>query len=224
MKLYMHPVSTVCRPIRLLAAEYNIPLEEEVVDLMTGAHHSDKYVAVNPNCQVPTLVDGDLTLTEGSAILKYLAEKSDLPVYPKSDIKRRAKINEVMDWLNTGFYRDFGYNLVYPQLFPHHKRRSEEAQDGTLAWGQESSKKWLGLLNDYWIGKDQYLVGNDISIADYFGAGLVTIGDLIGCEMGTYPNICRWLGNMKKLKHWDEVNQVFSGFAAGNKGKQFATV
>ena len=26
---------------------------------------------------------------------------------------------------------------------------------------------------------------------------------------------------MKKLKHWDEVNAVFSGFAAGNKGKQF---
>jgi hypothetical protein len=42
--------------------------------------------------------------------------------------------------------------------------------------------------------------------------------------MGQYPNICRWLGNMKKLKHWDEVNQVFNGFAAGNKGKQFAVV
>lgn len=21
-------------------------------------------------------------------------------------------------WLNTDFYRDFGYNLVYPQLYP----------------------------------------------------------------------------------------------------------
>ena len=224
MKLYMHPVSTVCRPVRLLAAEYNIPLEEEVVDLMTGAHHSEKYVAINPNRQVPTLVDGDLTLTEGSAILKYLAEKFDLPVYPNSDLKQRARINAAMDWLNTGFYRDFGYNLVYPQLFPHHKRRSDEAHGGTLAWGQEASKKWLGLLNDAWIGKNQYMVGNDITIADYFGAGLVTIGDLIGCEMGQYPNICRWLGNMKKLKHWDEVNQVFNGFAAGNKGKQFAVV
>ena len=26
---------------------------------------------------------------------------------------------------------------------------------------------------------------------------------------------------MKKLKSWNEVNQVFSGFAAGNKGKEF---
>lgn len=225
MKLYMHPVSTVCRPIRLLLAENNIKIEEETVDLATGAHHSESYAALNPNRQVPLLVDGDLRLTEGSAILKYLAEKYNLAAYPAGDIKKRARINEAMDWLNTGFYRDFGYNLVYPQLFPHHRRRSDEAHAGTIAWGQESSKKWLRLLNDHWIGPHhQYLGGNDLTIADYFGAGLVSIGDLIGCEFGAYPNICRWLGNMKKLKHWDEVNAVFSGFAAGNKGKQFAAV
>jgi len=48
----------------------------------------------------------------------------------------RAKVNEVMDWLNTQFYRDFGYGLIYPQLFPNHKRRSDEAQAGAIAWGQ----------------------------------------------------------------------------------------
>jgi len=30
MKLYMHPVSTVCRPIRLMCAENGIKVEEEV--------------------------------------------------------------------------------------------------------------------------------------------------------------------------------------------------
>lgn len=224
MILYMHPVSTVCRPIRLLCAEYGIAHEEVLVDLMTGAQAQPPYSSLNPNRQVPLLVDGDLHLTEGSAILKYIAEKHGLPVYP-ADIKKRAKINEAMDWLNTGFYRDFGYNLVYPQLFPHHKRRSDECTEGTIAWGQEHSRKWLALLNDYWLGADkQYLCGNDITIADYFGAGFVTVGELIGCDFGAYPNIMRWLGNMKKLKHWDEVNQIFSGFAAGNKGKAFATV
>jgi glutathione S-transferase len=103
-----------------------------------------------------------------------------------------------------------------------HKRRSDEAHDGTLAWGQEASKKWLQLLNDHWIGpKNSYLCGNEITIADYFGAGLVTIGDLIGCDLSAYPNVQRWLANMKRLKHWDQINEVFSGFAAGNKDKNF---
>ena len=224
MKLYMHPVSTVCRPIRLLCAENGIKLDEETVDLMTGAHHQEPFASLNPNRQVPFLVDGDLRLSEGSAILKYIAEKYQLPAYP-ADLKKRAKTNEVMDWLNTGFYRDFGYNLVYPQLFPHHKRRSDEAHAGTVDWGQQLSKKWLQLLNDYWIGPhNQFLCGNEMTIADYFGACMVSIGDLVGCEFKAYPNVQRWLANMRKLKSWDEVNQVFSGFVAGNKGKEFARV
>jgi glutathione S-transferase len=56
-----------------------------------------------------------------------------------------------MDWLNTQFYRDFGYGLIYPQLFPHHKRRSDEAHAGAIAWGQEGAKNWLQILNDHWI-------------------------------------------------------------------------
>lgn len=224
MKLYMHPVSTTSRAVRLFCAENGIAVDEELIDLMTGAQHKEPYVSLNPNRQVPMLEDGDLKLSESSAILKYLADKFDLPAYPK-DLKKRAKINEVMDWLNTGFYRDFGYNLVYPQLFPHHKRRSDEAQAGTLAWGKEGAKKWLQLLNDYWIGpKNQYLCGNQLTIADYFGACLATTGDLIGCDLAVYPNVQRWLANMRKLKNWDAINQVFSGFAAGNKDKQFMRV
>lgn len=81
------------------------------------------------------------------------------------------------------------------------------------------------LLNDYWIGPNKlYLCGNELTIADYFGAGLVSIGELIDCDFSAYPNVKRWLGNMKKLKTWNEVNEVFNGFTAANKGKEFVRV
>jgi len=221
MKLYMHPVSTASRPVKLFLSENNIPCEDVMVDLMKGEHHKEPYASLNPSRLVPMLEDGDLRLTESSAILKYLADKHDLPSYPK-DLKKRAKVNEVMDWLNTQFYRDFGYGLVYPQIFPHHKRRSDEAHGGAIAWGQQGAKRWLQVLNDYWIGpKNAYLCGAEITIADYFGAGLVTIGELVGIDLSAYPNVQRWLGNMKKLKTWGKVNEVFDGFVGGNKGKEF---
>ena len=224
MKLYMHPVSTAARPVRLLIAEHKIPCEEELVDLMAGAHFQEPYASLNPNRLVPMLEDGDLRLTESSAILKYLADKHDLPEYPK-DLKQRARVNEAMDWLNTQFYRDFGYGLVYPQLFPHHKRRSDEAHEGTIEWGQKGARRWLEAMDQHWLGPNkQYLCGDKITIADYFGSGLVSIGELIGCDFAGYPNVQRWLGNMKRLESWDKVNEVFNGFAAANKGGKFVRV
>jgi glutathione S-transferase len=105
------------------------------------------------------------------------------------------------------------------------KRRSDEAQAATLAWGAEQSKRWLQVLNDHYIGpKNQYLTGDSITIADYFGAALVTLGELIGCDLAAYPNISRWLDNMKKLKSWPQVNEVFDGFKAQLKGQQFVTL
>jgi glutathione S-transferase len=219
----MHPLSTVARPVRLLIAEHGIACEEEFVDLAKGAHHQEPYASLNPTRLVPMLEDGDLRLTESSAILKYLADKYDLAAYPK-DLKQRARVNEMMDWFNTQFYRDFGYGLLYPQLFPHHKRRSDEAHAGTVDWGRSGARRWLQVLNDHWIGDRQYLCGDAITIADYFGAGLVTLGEAIGCDFAAYPNVCRWLGNMRRLKSWDRVNEVFDGFVAMNKGREFVAV
>lgn len=224
MKLYMHPVSMTSRPVRLFIAENAIQVEEQVVDLMTGEHHKEPFISINPNRLVPVLEDGDLRLTESSAILKYLADKIDSPTYPK-DLKKRARVNERMDWFNTNFYRDWGYNLIYPQIFPHHKRATDDVQSGTLAWGKERSQTWLAILNDHILGPgNQYLCGNELSIADYFGVGLLTLGEVVGSDFSGFPNIVRWLTNMKKLKSWGEVNQALYGFRDAVSGQTFEKV
>lgn len=224
MKLHMHPVSMTSRPIRLFIAENGLEVEEEVVDLMTGAHMQEPFISFNPNGLVPVLEDGDLRLTESSAILKYLADRFDLPAYPK-DLKQRAKVNEMMDWFNTNFYRDFGYGLVYPQIFPHQRRQSDEAQEKTIEWGLERAKRWLSVLNDYYLGPEQkYLCGDEITIADYFGIGLLTLGEVVRCDFSQYPNVEQWVGNMKKLDNWGPVNDVFYGLVASVKDQKFTAI
>ena len=163
-------------------------MDEQVVDILTGEHYQDAYTAINPNRLVPMLEDGDLRLTESSAILKYLADKIELPEYPK-DLKKRAKVNEVMDWFNTQFYRDFGYGMVYPQIFPHHKRPTDEHARRHDRVGQGASAKvWFGVLDKHLLGpNNDYCRGNQITIADYFGGCLVTLGELIGCDVRGLP-------------------------------------
>ena len=47
MKLYMHPVSTATRPVRLFIAENDIKCDEELVDILQGAHYQEPYASLN---------------------------------------------------------------------------------------------------------------------------------------------------------------------------------
>jgi glutathione S-transferase len=224
MKLYYHPVSTTSRPLMLFAAESGLDLDFKVVDLFAGEHLQPTYAAINPNCLVPVLEDGDFRLTESSAILKYLADKTGSPAYP-TDPRKRARINEMMDWLNTGLYRELGYGFIYPQVFPHHRRATDELQAGTIAWGKEKAKGWLKILDEKLIGpKNGYLCGSEITIADYFGASILTLGELIRCNYSAYPNIQRWLGIMKALPSWPKVNKPFYDWVGSVKNAPFEAI
>src|SRR6187431_2095940 len=198
MKLYHHPASTTSRPVMLFAAENRVPLEMQVVDLFTGEHYQAPYEAVNPNHLVPVLEDGDFRLTESSAILKYLADKTDSPLYPK-DLQARARVNERMDWVNTQLCRDFAYGFVYPQIFSFHKRRSDEAQQATLQWGKERAQGWIKVLDQHILGGNAYLCGDAMTIADYYAAPFVALDELLGGDYAAYPNVQRWLARMKAL-------------------------
>lgn len=224
MKLYYHPASTTCRAVMLGAAEMGITLDYQLVDLMTGEHLKPDYAAVNPNCLVPCLEDGDFRLTESATILRYLADSVSSPAYP-AELRQRARVNEVMDWINSDLYKDLGYGLVYPQLFPHHHRPTEELQKGTLEWARIKTRKWLSVLDESILGETKpFLCGSTPTIADYFGASIFSLTELIHSDVSAYRNICRWYGNVKALKSWPKVNEAFNGYAASLKDKPFVGV
>ena len=221
MKLYFHPASTTSRIVQLFALDQGIDLDYQVVDLFTGAHLKPEFATINPSCLVPVLEDGDFRLTESSAILKYLADKAGSPAYPK-DLKSRARVNEMMDWFNSNFYKDIGYGLTYPQLFPHHQRPGDAVQAGTLEWGKQRTASWLKILDEKLLGPNKaYLCGDAITLADYLGVEMLCVGELVRCNYTGYPNIDRWLRNMRKLKSWAKVHEVIDGYAASLKDKSF---
>ena len=224
MKLYMHPVSTTSRTVLLFIAEAKLDVELKVVDLLTGEHHKEPFISINPNRLVPVLEDGDMILTECSAILKYLAEKSGSPAYPR-DLRQRAKVNEMMDWFNANIYRDYGYGLLYPQIFPNHQRPDDTVHKGTIQWGLEKSKSWLEILDKYLLGTHRaYLCGDAVTIADYMGAVILEAGKAVGCKFSAYPNVERWMQRMRKLPSWNKVHEVFYGFADSLKGARFVSI
>ena len=219
MRLYMHPVSNPSRALLFYIADNDLPVEEVVVDLADGAQHREPYSLLNPSHQVPTLVDGDFILSESSAILKYLAETFEQPTYPK-ELRKRARVNELMDWLNTSLYRDYGCGFVLPQVYP--QDRQDELRPATIARHRALARKWLGILNDHWLfGRGDYLVADELTIADYFGAALVTCGELIRADLSAWPNVEHWLDGMKRQPGWDKANEGFLAFRDSLKDRTF---
>lgn len=130
-----------------------------------------------------------------------------------------------MDWFNANFYKDFGYGFIYPQLFPHHKRVNDAVQEGTIEWAIQKTRHWLKILDERLIGPNKtYLCGDTITLADYQGAEIISLGDLIRCKYDDYPNVSRWMNSMRNLPSWGPVNTAAEGLAASLSEQVFISI
>jgi glutathione S-transferase len=224
MILYTWPGSPVCRPIAMFIADHKMKVRQRAVDLLTGEQFAPAYTAINPNGAVPVLDDGPLRLTESSAILKYLADKARSPAYPKA-LRARAQVNAVMDWANTGLYRTFGYGFCYPQVLETLKWPDPNTQAQMLAAGQNGSRKFLGVMNDHLLGgRWPWLCGDRITIADYFTSGILSLGELTGCEFAEWPRVRRWYRQMQDLPNWQSANAPLYDWVNSVKGPEYLRI
>ncbi len=221
MKLYADPVATTSRAVLALCHHEKLPVTLQPVALMKGEHHQPQFAGLNPNCLVPVLAEDDFVLTEASAIMRYLARCAGSALYPQ-DARRQARIDESMAWFESNFYKDFGYQYVYPQVLPHFRRSSIEATRATIEWGREQSLRWLAVLENHFLGHGKdWLLGDTLTIADFFGGSIVSLGELVNCSFDGYPNVQRWNRALGRLESWQEANHSFRGFAQALAGQEF---
>jgi glutathione S-transferase len=96
--LYHSPYSQHARRVVSLLREAELDYELRHVALEKGEHLSAEYLAINPNHQVPTLIDGDVRIHESNAILRYLCVKHDLSDWYPTQVATRALVEQWLDW------------------------------------------------------------------------------------------------------------------------------
>ena len=213
MKLYHDPLSAQSRAIRCFLIDEGIPFDEEVIDLASGDQFAKGYDKVNPNRQVPVLEDDGFFLTESSAILRYLADKYSSLAYPEG-LQARARVNEALDWFNTGFLFGFCYFGVYLRIVPDFSALNATTHADLGRLGAAKTQKYMTVLNGQMLGSRACVCGDEISIADYFGAALVNMGTAIGFDFSTYPNVAAWIRRMKQRPGWEPAHAGFNGLVS----------
>lgn len=98
IQLYYHPGNASLAP-HMLLEEIGAPFKLELVDRKNSAHKSADYLRLNPNGQIPTMVDGDLVLYEAAAICLYLADAyPDAHLAPPLRTAERAHFYKWLVW------------------------------------------------------------------------------------------------------------------------------
>jgi glutathione S-transferase len=157
--LYHFPYSQHARRVVSLLEAAGLPYEGRYVDMANGAHLSADYLAINPNHQVPTLVDGDLVLHESNAILRYLCHKHGLAEWYPAEPKHRARVEQWLDW-NQSRLSPAVIDIVFNTVFAG-ARRDEQA----IVRGRVKLRE-LGPILDAGLAASDYLTGAKPTIAD----------------------------------------------------------
>ncbi|MEN8259694.1 MAG: maleylacetoacetate isomerase [Pseudomonadota bacterium] len=94
MKLYTYFRSSAAYRVRIALNLKNLQYETHCVNLIRdgGEQYSPEYQSLNPQGLVPTLVDGQLVLTQSLAIIEYLEENYPEPPLLPADTAQRAYV------------------------------------------------------------------------------------------------------------------------------------
>ena len=211
MKLYGFPASPNTWKVRALASYLTVPLEFEFVDLLKGAQHTPAFLMLNPTGRTPVLVDGDFMLWESNAILQYLAGKNATQLYP-NDAKSRADIGRWQCW----DLAHWGAQACQPLIFENLVKKFANlgpADVTAVAKGTECFNKEAKVLDAH-LAKQEYLVGNALTIADFTVAAPLLYAKEAEMPVGPYSHLRGWFDRVAALPCWRETAPQFPAAAA----------
>lgn len=103
MRLYVDSqyISPYAMSVFVALKVKQLPFDMLTVDLGAAANRHPKYAATSLTQRVPTLVDGELMLSESSAITEYLHEAYPGPALYPTDLTARAHARQIQAWLRS---------------------------------------------------------------------------------------------------------------------------
>lgn len=211
MKLYGFPPSPRTWVARAVAAHLGIALELVPIDLTKGVQHAPDYRAINPTGRTPTLVDGDFTLWETTAIIQYFAGQKPTPLWP-DDVRTRADIVRWQSWTLAHWEKESCAPLLFERIVKQIVGAGPP-DEAIVARALENFARDAKVLDAH-FGKQLYLVGADVTLADFSVAGPLFYAERAGIPIADYPKLHEWFGRIAALPCWKQAAPQRSAAAA----------
>lgn len=168
-----------------MAKELGLDYEHLPIEIGDAGARSPDFLAINPNGRLPVIVDNGFVLFESLAITLYLAKKhSNGKLYPTT-LEGEAKTWQWSLWAVTEV--DRGVNI-----WSLHAVRLPPAERDAIK-RDEALKILVAPFKvlDAAVLKQQYLLGNDFTVADLNVAAVISRA--IDMDLSAVPNLMAWL-------------------------------
>jgi GST-like protein len=170
--------------------ETGLPYSVHEIDLAKGDQRQPEFLKLNPSGRIPVLVDHDnaeaepLVLTQSTAILQYLAEKTG-KLLPDS-LLARAKVYEWMHFHAV----DIG-STVFSAFYL--QRLSSPKQI-------EAAEQLRNRVHELYRYFDEQLAEHEFLAGSYSIADITALPVVISQEqkLVEYPNLTRWVQQLKQ--------------------------
>lgn len=190
MKLY-HSQYTRSGRARWTLEELGVPYELSRLSLREGQHKTPEYLDINPHGAVPSLVDGNLKLTESSAIMLHLADK-----FPDKHLAPAPGTDERAEYYRWMVYVPATMDPVLETLTVQLKFTPEDKRNQGLIDTAKKKLDHIAKVLTKAIGGRKHIVGDSFSAAD------IVVGSAIG-----------WMGFIGVLGDYPELVAYHSGLA-----------
>ena len=214
MELYFAPLAC-SMSARIALAEAGAAINLVEVDTHAGrtVTTGENYRAINPLGYVPALrLDDGTVLTENSAILQYIASKSANSLWPNDDAKKRADIARWQFWQLAHWGAEACQPLTFQRLVKKILNLGPP-DEAAIAKGIEAFNKEAKMLDAH-LAKQPYLVGKDLTIADFAVAAPLLYAKEAEMPLGPYANLRGWFDRVAALPCWRETAPQFPAAAA----------
>lgn len=196
-QLYYYPLNASMAPHMVLEA-LQVDYRLIKVDRKQQGQKSKEYLALNPAGRIPTLTQGDFVLFESAAICLHLGEMHpESQLIPAIGDHNRALHTQWLMYLTNTLQSDL---MVY--FYPQKHCQSDNASAEIIKAQQELIEQSLSLLNEQ-LAKNQlsgqeYLLGDNITVCDYFLFMLLIWADELEKPPLSFPNLARYLQCLAK--------------------------
>ncbi|MBV9782937.1 MAG: glutathione S-transferase N-terminal domain-containing protein [Acidisphaera sp.] len=175
--------------VHIALEELELPYTVIPVDIGAGDQFKPEFLAITPNHRIPAIVDPDgpggkpLRLFESGAILIYLSEKTGGQLMPAGQTARYA----CLQWL---MFQMGGIGPMFGQWNHFASYAPEKLPYAIERYSNEVRR--LHRVLEKRLAENEYLAGEEYSIADIATFPWVRNPDRRGIALHEFPGIQRW--------------------------------